>query len=271
MIGELDEDRAAALAGPDVASVEDARTVEAVSGEDAAVAAAEAEAAERTAGELEHQAFNDAGIDPTRVLAAKEASRFARMRAALVRRRAERAAQAARLLALAEVGTDVDKVAAAASGPDAALAKAAQAIAQACGRLRELTAAHDRQVRDLVARARELHAEPPAPSGPRASSAHVTVAPGGESVTHGCTKVRIVGAVTTDAIAAAVAGDPDKAVQLVAAVHEQAVPTRPPHHYIRGDGRVFATSKPDDYAVRTGALRPMTPAEVDRYYEGRLA
>ena len=156
----LDEASAASLAGGDVLDVETARTVEPVSADAVAEAEAEARDAERAAAELERAALADPGADPAEVVTQREKSRFALLRASLVARRAKRSEQAARILALDEVGADVDALAAAA-GPDQAMAESARRLAQAATELRDLAADHDRQVGELVQRARDLAVEAP--------------------------------------------------------------------------------------------------------------
>ena len=270
----LTEDQAATLAGGPVLDVETARGVEPVTDEDVAAAQAEAAQAEADADALERRAVTDPAVDLTEVAAVREISRFSRLRAAVQARRAERSKQAARLLALADVGVGVDALVAEASQPDRPIAQAARNVAQAAAAMRQLAAEHDRKVQELTGRAKSLGVEPAAPSGPRASSAHVAAGHDGNSVQHGRTRVRVIGEAVGAAITKAAAGDPDGATALLTAAHEQAPLHRQAGYFISRAGHVFGMDGPIGDGIRAqlvnGDLRQLTAREVDRYLNGRL-
>ena len=266
---ELDEDQAAGLAGGDVRCVADARDVEHVPAGDVTKAEAEAAEAAQRAAQLEVEALGDPGVDHGAVVAAKEASRFARMRAALVARRAERARQAGRLLALEAVGADLDDVAAG-SAPD--VTAAATALAEASRLLRRTCQAHDAAVQSLITRAETLGAEDPTPDGqPRASSAHLMISPDRKEIRHGATAVRLIGDHAQAAVAKASEGDVDGAVAVVAAVHQQADPVRAQAYFKRSDGMVFAGDDSQfEYQLNRGELVRLTDKQTALYLEGKL-
>jgi hypothetical protein len=102
-VPQLDEAAAVGLVGPDVTTLKEASAVEAVSAEQVAQAEKAADLAERRAAESE-QAALEAKIAPTQAAADREAARFARLRAHVTARRAERHAQAERIRGLHDVG-----------------------------------------------------------------------------------------------------------------------------------------------------------------------
>ena len=158
------------------------------------------------------------------------------------------------------------------------IAQAIRKIALAAGVLRELCAQHDRAVEGIVSRALELGAEESSPSGPRATSAHVALVrsirqpPGAQ---HGRVRVMPVGRRAAEAAALAAAGEPDKALALVGAVHQQPQVVRADRYYRSISGAIVAESGPAQSAgfaeqERDGRLTRLSDADVDRYLEGVL-
>jgi len=264
----IDEDAAAALAGPAVTSLEDARGVEVVTEADVAAAQAEAAQAEAEAGAAEHLAVHGRK-DPADVVALRETSRFAKLRAALAARRYERSQAAGRLLSLGQIATEVDALA---EGSAPYITAAAEKLTEAAAELRRVCQGHDGAVQALITRAQDLGAEPALPSGlPKASSAHVEVSPDRKQIRHGATAVRLIGDAAEAAIGKAAAGDADGAVAVIAAVHEQPEPVRAQAYYRRGDGMIFAGDSDEfEYQERHGLLARLTGQQVTAYLEGKL-
>ena len=94
-----------------------------------------------------------------------------------------------------------------------------------------------------------------------------------DSITHGRTRVSLIGERVQEAVATAVAGDPDGAAAILAAVLEQPTPHRADNYY-RSPSGVISMDGPVSDAFRDqlakGTLRPLTEREIDRYLEGRL-
>jgi hypothetical protein len=104
-VQQLDEDAALNLAGGDVRTLEEAGSVEKVTPEHVEAAEQAADAAEYKAQQSERSAvLGNLGAGTAAV--DREAARYARLRAHVTRRRAERHQQAERLKALAQVGED---------------------------------------------------------------------------------------------------------------------------------------------------------------------
>lgn len=181
----------------------------------------EATEAEELAAELERQAVEDGTATAAQVVEARELGRFAKARIELTRKRAERAAAARRLLALEQVGADIDNLAEADAGAVGTIAAAVRRYAEAGAALLELTSAHDRAVDDLIKRARDLNAGEPGGgiSVAGSASAHVTLDLGSpwrrRGIRHHDVKVRAVGSEVTEAMQVALAGDVDSAVKLL--------------------------------------------------------
>lgn len=247
---------------------------------DEAIATAEAEA--REAAELV-AALERAAIEsdkkPTSGAAAAEAKQladFAAKRLQRTRDRADQAKAARRLLALEAVGNDVDQIHASAAQPDAGMVAAMKQIADAHATLQRLAAAHNDSVREVITRARELGAEPAAPSGPRASSAHVMVARGSRKIQSGNAIVQMVDKRTmADAVEFAIKGDTDAAVRRLSAAHTVAAPVPADRYYVLGNGGVHA-APPDPWdrnftkKVASGEARILTADERGAWLDGRF-
>lgn len=245
----------------------------------AAVRQAEAEAteAEEAAATLERSAVEGGkgSAAPAAVIEQRAVAEFARTRAARIRAAANRAKAARRVLALADVGADVETVAAEASKPSESIAAAVQKIADGHAELMRLAAEHDEKVTALVARAQQLDAEAPAPNGPRASSAHVAIMRAGitgpQGVQSGSTVVRRIGSrVAAEAAHLAASGDADGALRRMNAARHTLPPPREAHYFL-GQNGVF-TGDPHFFRdqLRKRELRELTPDEVEAYLDGRL-
>lgn len=220
------------------------------------------------------RAENDLASGHSRVTASKlhalrDRWRHADLTAQGARQRAEQDRAAARLAGLEQIGEEVDNLVT--SDETAALTEVLREAAAACTRFRDLAAAHDAAVMELVAAATDLKAEPAAPNGPRATSAHVTVS--GQSIIHKRTRVSMLGDCAA-LLAKAVEGDLDAAIaaiRVVALVHQ---PKRP-DYLIRGrNGIVQPLTGPlgDAMAeqVRLGNVTMLPDTDIDRYMEGTL-
>lgn len=265
-------------------TISEARQMQAddVALDEAAVRQAEAEAteAEENAAVLERSAVEGGkgSAAPAAVVEQRAVAEFARSRARRIRQRADRAKAARRVLALADVGNDVGQIHADASTPDAGMIAALTAISNGYATLSQLADAHNARVRAAINRARELGAEPAAPSGPRASSAHVTVHTGHRQIQSGSAVVQQVDKRTIDdAVELAIKGDTDAAVRRLSAAHTIAQPTPRDHYAIVANGTVHSWDNGDDPArnpiprlVARGEARELDPDEVTAYLAGRL-
>jgi hypothetical protein len=203
--------------------------------------------------------------------------KFAHRRVLFTRERAERSRAARRLIALAELGDDIDALAAEASAGSSNIGQATRKVAQAATVLRELCAQHDRQVLALIARAADLACEEPSPVGPKASSAFVARIPGWrrrrDAIQHGNRIVGMIGGEADNAIALAAAGDGDAATAAIAALHEVPVTPRASAYYRAGD-HVISEAGPQSRAfaqqVADGRLTLLTEEETISYLDGTL-
>jgi hypothetical protein len=206
----------------------------------------------------------------------RDAWRHADLTAKGAQTRAEQDRAADRLKGLEMIGAEVDKVAA--SDTAAALEGALRDVAAACTQVRELAGTHDKSVSELVAAATDLQAEPPAPGGPRATSARIAVRKdraNGDSVLHGRTLVSPVGTKIQAAIAYVVEGDADRAVAHARPATELPDPDRPRYllRDVRSRNVIAMTSEPDAamYSrIRSGDVELLSGYDIDRYMEGEI-
>lgn len=253
--------------------------------DDDAVAQAEQEAADaaRLLDSLERQAVeaDKAPKSGAAVLEQRQLAEFARKRADRTRQRAEQAKAARRLFDLAQVGKDVEAIAAAAATPGQSITAAVQKIADGQAELIRLCADHDQKVKAVMDRAQALNAEPPAPNGPRASSAHVTVlrpGPGtAAGIQSGSAVVRTVGKkAAAEAAQLAASGDADGALRRLHAARHVDPPKRADRYYLTANGRVEGISGDTPTArnmaanAAKGEMRELAPDEVDAYIDGRF-
>jgi hypothetical protein len=226
---------------------------------------------------LERQAVESPKLDKAKaapVVEARQIAEFHRARADRTRILADRAAAAHRLLALADVGKDVEAIHASAAQPDAGMVAALQAITDAYATLWQLADAHNGKVRATVDRARELGAEKAAPNGPRASSAHVTVHTGNRKIQSGSTIVQQVDKRTMDdAVELAIKGDTDAAVRRLNAAHTVAPPKAADRYWFGANGMVNPFNDQDTYLATLAAKKKihfLTDEERAAYLDGRL-
>jgi hypothetical protein len=243
--------------------------------DDASVADAEAEAAEAASlvEALERQAVESDTVPkatPAQTLEAKQLLDFARKRLDRTRQRADQAKAAQRLLALEAVGKDVEQIHADAVQTDAGMV----AITNGYATLSQLADAHNARVRATIDRARELGAEPAAPSGPRASSAHVTVHTGRRHIQSGSAVVQQVDKRTIDdAVELAIKGDTDAAVRRLNAAHTVAQPKHADRYWRLPNGLIEPFNDQDPSRVRQaakGEIDFLTDDQRAAYIDGRL-
>jgi hypothetical protein len=268
-------------------TIHEARQMQAddVALDDDAVRQAEAEAteAEEAAATLERSAVEGGkgSAAPAAVVEQRAVAEFARTRAHRIRQRADRAKAARRVLALADVGKDVEQVAAAASAPSASIAAAVQKIADGRDELMRLAAEHDAKVAALMTRAKALGVEPPMPGslGPRASSAHVALArssivtgPGG--IQSGNAIVGLIGTQkAAEAAQLAASGDGAKALRTLGAAQHVKPPKHADRYWRLANGLVEPFNDQDPHRVRQaaeGEIDFLTDDERAAYLDGRF-
>lgn len=271
---------------PVAMTISEARQMQAddVALDDAAVRQAEAEAteAEQAAATLERSAIEGGkgSAAPAAVVEQRAIAEFARSRARRIRQRADRAKAARRVLALADVGQDVETVAAEASKPSESIAAAVQKIADGHAELMRLAAEHDAKVSALITRAKALGVEPPVPGGGgRASSAHVALArssivtgPGG--IQSGNAIVGLIGTQkAAEAAQLAASGDGAKALRTLGAAQHVKPPKAADRYWIGGNGLVNPFNDQDPELARRaakGEIRFLTDDERTAYIDGRF-
>ena len=241
----------------------------------------DAQEAEEAAATLERSAVagGTGSAAPAAVLEQRAVAEFARKRAGRIRAAANRAKAARRLLALADVGQDAEQLAAAVSKPDASIEALVQRIAADAAELAARCQDHDAAVLALVARARQLGAEKPGPLGALATSAHVAIVGNGISGRTGiqsgaATVLRIDKSNVSEAVQAAVTGDPDRAIRILAGAKIAATPQQAPHYFMGTGGHVVTSDHPIPAALvtqlRAGTLRELGDDEVQAHLNGRL-
>jgi hypothetical protein len=167
------------------------------------------------------------------------------------------------------VGAEVDKLAA--GGEAAAFEAAIRDAVAACARVRQLAETHDATVAELVDAATDLGAEPPAPAGPRGTSASIAVKD--KTIIHKRVSVTPVGARIRAALQYAMDGDTDRAAAEVRTVTELAAAKRPAHLLRNRQGMLFQMSQLNDgirSQIHTGDLTELFGHDIDRYMEGTL-
>lgn len=207
----------------------------------------------------------------------RDAWRHADLTAQGAQVRAEQDRRSARIKGLEMIGTEIDKLAGA--GTAAAMEDALRDVAAACARVRELAGSHDAAVSEFVEAAEDLGAEPPAPGGPRATSARIAIRKdraNGDSVLHGRTLASLVGSKIEAAIAYAVEGDPGRGAAHAQPVTQLQEPDRPKYllRDVRSRNVIAMTSEPDAamYSrIRSGDVELLSGYDIDRYMEGELA
>jgi hypothetical protein len=202
--------------------------------------------------------------------------RHADLTAERTRRAAEQERREARLTGLAAIGAEVDKLA----QPEHTerLAEALRDVAAAVAKFRNLAAAHDADVADLVAAATDLKAEPEAPSGPRGTSSYIAVK--GTAIIHRRTTITALGSRVHAAVGHAVSGDIDRAIAEVRAATTVPEPRRPdyllrnvrsgmivPIHGPLNDGMAAQLKRNNPLS---GTLEELSAHDVDRWMRGEF-
>jgi hypothetical protein len=201
----------------------------------------------------------------------RDAFRHADLSAQAARKQAELDRRAVRMTGLEKIGAEVDRLVA--SDETAEMTAALRDVAAACARFRALAAAHDEAVAELVAAAQDLGAEPPAPGGPRATSAYVAVAR--NAIVHRRTKVSPLGSCAT-ALAKAMEGDVDAALAELKVAVQQREPKRPDYLLRGGSGQLIAITGELDPAMAArirdpnGDVKQLSEQEIDLYLAGTL-
>jgi hypothetical protein len=226
-----------------------------------------AEEAAGVADRLDSLAVADTAITAAQVAEAHADAELAARRADHVAAQAQRAAQARRLLALAELGGRVDHAAVdAEDATPAAIGAAVREVRQAVAHLRQVLGEHDATVQALAEEATRLGAEPVGPLGPMPNSAHVAV--GDATVRHEQTSLQMIGLHADEAIAHAVAGDMDAARAVLVPVIRQhrlfVAPTGTVHTF----GTPLHSGVADQ--VRRGELVELPADVAEQYQLGRI-
>lgn len=196
--------------------------------------------------------------------------RHAELTARGAHERAERERAAARIAGLEEIGRQVDALA---DETGSQLSEALQEVADAVAKVRGIVAGHDTAIADLIAAARDLHAEGRAPGGPRATSAYIAVA--ADAITHKLTTVHRVGGKLAAVLALTLDGKPAEAADKAQLVTRVAAPQRAAHYLRRPDGQVFTYGHkklPDGWAgqLARGEMERLTDREIELYLRGEL-
>jgi hypothetical protein len=246
----------------------------------------EAEATARDAAELhaalKRQVVEAGTFDKSKAVPVLEAAQIAEFhadRADRIRGERDRAVAGQRLQALDAVAGDVKKTHDAVSAPDAAMAEGLKMMAEGGAMVDRAVGVHNTGTSGLIGRARELGAEPPAPSGPRASSAHVAVKR--DSIQAGNMVIQMVAATTVAAAKEmAIKGDAVGALARLHAAQTVAPPRRADHYYVTGGGMVHAQDdgqRRDGSQINTwpakvakGEARELDPHEVELHLDGRF-
>ena len=233
----------------------------------------EAAATEATAA---HQAVNDAeqaiasgkrvGIDRLTELAVK--ARHAKLTADATRDQADRDRERARQEALAELGSDIDALAAV--GVEG-LTQALADIADAAGHARRAAGAWDQHLAAVARTARELGCSAPATGGPRETDQRVAVRDDG-SVYHAEISLKRVTSRLREALQQALDGDLVSAVASGEVVATVPVLARA-DHYMRGRGGLVVPvygdlSEHQQYQVDSGSLVELNASQVRAYLAG---
>lgn len=199
----------------------------------------------------------------------RDTARHARLTADGLRARAQRDQEAARLTGLEQVGAEVDSLA---SSGLQELPGALRNVAAAVAAVRVMAEGWDVSVAELVAAAKDLDVQAPAPGGPRKSSAFLAVK--GDTIQHKHTQVRPIGSRLSRVLEHAMADELDEALAAAGIVGELPAPRRLDHYVFGPDGQVLSFSDPMppgvEFQVRSGDLRPLTEPQIREYLAGEL-
>ena len=261
---QLDEDAAIGLAGGDVQDLAEAEHVEKVSAADVAAAEKAADAAEYKAQQSETSAVLG-NLGAGTAAADREAARYARLRAHVTRRRAERHQQAERLKALAQCGSDAVSHAAKLTALRTATLADLAAIASLHARIRDRVSEWNDGLQEIADRGAALSPEPLLPGGhPQASSAHVWA---GTVDTRG----KVVAG--NHVITGIWAEHPDGLPAAIDAASKQTAGHDPAVRLIAGENGVVVPMGRDEYGhmqqrIDRGEVHELTLAEKLAYYAG---
>ena len=235
------------------------------------------QAAERLA-ELEHLALHqppDGRPAAAEIIEQRHLSEFATKRVQVVQQRAHKASAAQRIADLTEVGQQVDDLAAEAEGPAEALRAAQlQALAAAARDFRASCQAHDTTIRALARWADSLKlVNIVASHGPHPDNAEVQILgpPPTGGIAHGNTSVASISQMADRALDAALSGQVDAALALVASVKHHPIPRDEHYFEVIRTGEIIVTPGPPDHGttllILDGQLRPLTEAEIVQHLE----
>jgi hypothetical protein len=227
-----------------------------------------------------NQAEQEVASGSKRVTAAalhklRDTWRHADLTAQAARKQAEKDRLDARMAGLEKIGAEVDKLAITASGKESQLAAALAEVTAASTRVRQLAGEHDQAVKDLVEAARDLQAEPMAPSGPRPTSAFVAVQ-GSSTIIHKRARVALIGGKIEGALQQALAGAPAAAATDINPVVGMPEPKRSQYYFRASNGTIHTfdditkTNQGVREQVKSGALQPLSESEIQAYLEGAL-
>jgi hypothetical protein len=249
-----------------------------VSDTDVRAAEKEAETAAQQLAALEHAVLHeppDRRPGAAEVVEQTHLAAFAVRRVEVVRERAHRASAQQRLSDLAEVGAKIDDLAAEAEGPAAAIRAAQlQALAATAEDFRASCAAHDQTIRALARWADSLKLiNIVGGHGPHADNAHVQVLgpPPFGGIAHDHTDVLSISHQADRALDAALSGQVDAALALVASVKHRPVPRAEHYFEVIRTGKIIVTPGEPDHGttllILDGQLRPLTEAEIVQHLE----
>lgn len=215
-------------------------------------------------------AGGDRGVTAEALHKLRDKFRHATLAAQGAQARAEQERQQARLDGLRQIGAEVDRFVA--DDATGAIRGALRDAADAIARVRELAAAHDARVADLIAAAADLDVEPMAPGGPRQTSAHVAVDLA--SIVHKDQRVTRVHDQVEVALGLVLRGDVEGGLAEVRPVVPLRVEERP-DHLLRGRGGLLVPvhghlNTHQLAQMRSGDLVELGQADIDRYMAGEL-
>jgi hypothetical protein len=260
-MSELDAAALDALAGEPIRHLGDTEGVEAVTAEHVEQARQEAQQAELAAAESERKAVLGE-VDHGQAVSDREAARFAKLRASLAERKAERHRQAERIRALDAAGQaareHAGKLAEIKSATEADLAE----IARLEAGIRDRFAGWNTELDDLIDQA-EAHApEKPRPGGvPAASSANVYASANPPTF------------ITGHQILTPIGDHPDGPVSAVEAALRITRQHDPSVRLIRGESGVVVPIGHDPFGhpqrkIDKGELHELSLAEKQAYWRG---
>ena len=262
----LDHDAAIALAGGDVTDLGEAQNVEEVLPRHVADAESAAAEAEAKAAQSETAAVLGK-LPAVQAAADRETARFARLRAAVTARRAERHRQAQRLRELDEAGTAARSHAEGLKAIHDATARDLDAIRELHAGIHKRIGAWNEGLVAIVERIGDLDPEPLLPGGePRSSSANVWAA----------TVDTLPTVVAQGQVITGINLEDPRGEGLPALIEAASRPGRrgdPSARLVMGENGVIVPVGADEFGhmqrrIDEGTIHELTPAQRKAYYRG---